>query len=469
MNGHIVVPGEIAVDFWKEDAAKYFFLTHCHSDHVSPRLQRWQQKIYTSELNGQIIHMLYHVPEHLLVTLPLGETVGLGVGADAFQVTAMDADHCPGSVVLLFQGRFGTILYTGDFRRGPSLLDEPALRYAITNGGIDQLYLDNTYCSSECVFPPRQAVIQDVIKYLRHFDDRVIYVGIRELGKEDALISIADALNVKVHVSASRLRLLRLFTDSDVFTTQPSEARLHVVPFRNITRYAEPASDGRPTVALLLTALFVGWPGPAPYSGGKVQVFPYGDHSSFPELCELVRQVRPRRVVPVVRRWASRGWFAHRDLSSRSDMTVFRTYLTTEPPALAPAAAGDGPADQQAAAAAAARRLQAGQPAAPAGQAEGAGEQQCQARATPTAPEARRDSPERWPSQPDGPACPGYPMEPGQAEEPAGDQPLPNDPRRWPYTILDGRLVRLRHVLFTPAEVEAWLGGRCAEVSSSCD
>ena len=31
-------------------------------------------------------------------------------------VTAIDANHCPGSAMFLFEGYFGRILYTGDFR-----------------------------------------------------------------------------------------------------------------------------------------------------------------------------------------------------------------------------------------------------------------------------------------------------------------------------------------------------------------
>ena len=51
--------------------------------------------------------------------LDIGESivVGLdGAGARTATVTAMDAAHCPGAAMLLFQGDFGTVLYTGDFR-----------------------------------------------------------------------------------------------------------------------------------------------------------------------------------------------------------------------------------------------------------------------------------------------------------------------------------------------------------------
>ena len=34
----------------------------------------------------------------------------------AITVTALDANHCPGSAMFVFEGAFGRILYTGDFR-----------------------------------------------------------------------------------------------------------------------------------------------------------------------------------------------------------------------------------------------------------------------------------------------------------------------------------------------------------------
>ncbi len=37
-------------------------------------------------------------------------------GSVSYTVTALDAGHCPGSAMLLFQGCFGTILHTGDCR-----------------------------------------------------------------------------------------------------------------------------------------------------------------------------------------------------------------------------------------------------------------------------------------------------------------------------------------------------------------
>ncbi len=37
-------------------------------------------------------------------------------GSVSITVTAIDANHCPGAIMFLFEGYFGRILYTGDFR-----------------------------------------------------------------------------------------------------------------------------------------------------------------------------------------------------------------------------------------------------------------------------------------------------------------------------------------------------------------
>lgn len=37
-------------------------------------------------------------------------------------ITAIEANHCPGAVMFMFEGDFGRILHTGDFRFHPQIL-----------------------------------------------------------------------------------------------------------------------------------------------------------------------------------------------------------------------------------------------------------------------------------------------------------------------------------------------------------
>jgi len=66
-------------------------------------------------------------------------------------LTFIDATHCPGSVMVILQGYFGTILHTGDFRFHDSVLENSLIR----NLTFDMVYLDNTYCHPKFDFPSK--------------------------------------------------------------------------------------------------------------------------------------------------------------------------------------------------------------------------------------------------------------------------------------------------------------------------
>ena len=81
----------------------------------------------------------------------------------------MPAEHCPGSVMFLFEREEANlqtrILYTGDFRLENLKLE--ALTALHDSQGqplkLDQLYLDTTFCSKEYEnFPPRDEALDHV-------------------------------------------------------------------------------------------------------------------------------------------------------------------------------------------------------------------------------------------------------------------------------------------------------------------
>ena len=63
-------------------------------------------------------------------------------------MTLLPAGHCPESVMFLFEGDKGTVLYTGDFRLGKG---EAARMETLHSGSrtkdITSVYLDTTFCA----------------------------------------------------------------------------------------------------------------------------------------------------------------------------------------------------------------------------------------------------------------------------------------------------------------------------------
>jgi DNA cross-link repair 1A protein len=79
-------------------------------------------------------------------------------------VTLIDANHCPGSVLFVFDIQHSDAiwtrhLHTGDFRANPEMCLHPLLRQP-DNPTIDTLYLDTTYLNAKYGFPAQEECIQ---------------------------------------------------------------------------------------------------------------------------------------------------------------------------------------------------------------------------------------------------------------------------------------------------------------------
>ena len=124
-NGCIIPGTPIVVDFWRVtqlNAADFvFFLTHLHGDHIVGLTSTWRYPIYCSEFTAELLTTQRGVEESLLRPLEVGSSHLVPVpsedGDSAYiTVSVINANHCPGSVMFLFEGSFGKILHTGDFR-----------------------------------------------------------------------------------------------------------------------------------------------------------------------------------------------------------------------------------------------------------------------------------------------------------------------------------------------------------------
>ncbi|KAM6925076.1 5' exonuclease Apollo [Xenentodon cancila] len=298
-NGKIIPHTPLAVDFWyvrKCPGTRLFFLTHMHSDHTAGLTSTWSNRpIYCSPTTATLLRLKLQVKEQWIHPLELGEPYLLpldDIGKEKLTVTLIDANHCPGAVMFLFEGYFGSILYTGDFRYTPSMLREPCLRTNIT---IDVLYLDNTNCDPNRTLPSRQKATQQIKEIIRSHPNHNVVIGLYSLGKESLLLELAMEFKTWVEVSFERMETLKVLELPDVFTTEPGAGRIRVVEQSLICAASVSTwNKEQPTLAILPTSR------PIISYHPSVHVVPYSDHSSYQELEDFVSALNPRSLVPIV-------------------------------------------------------------------------------------------------------------------------------------------------------------------------
>ncbi|XP_076859851.1 5' exonuclease Apollo [Brachyhypopomus gauderio] len=299
MNGKIIANTPIAVDCWqlrKCSHVRLFFLSHMHTDHTSGLTSTWSNRpIYCSPVTATLLRRKLQVKENWIHALEVGEPHMLpldDIGKERMTVTLIDANHCPGAVMFFFEGYFGTILYTGDFRYTPSMLREPCLR---NNTTIDVLYLDNTNCDPTRSIPSRRQACQQMKEIIRAHPNYTVVIGVYALGKESLLVELAMEFKTWVEVDLERLETLQALELPDVFTTEQGAGRFRAVRQSEINASNLLAWNKEwPTIAILPTSR------PVVSCHPNVYVVPYSDHSSYLELEDFVSALRPVALLPIV-------------------------------------------------------------------------------------------------------------------------------------------------------------------------
>ncbi|ETO32563.1 hypothetical protein RFI_04557 [Reticulomyxa filosa] len=289
----------------------------------------------------------------------------------SFAVTAIDANHCLGAVMYLFEGYFGRVLCTGDCRYQRGMFDG----YNVVD--VDRLYLDDTYAntayydfltSDECV-----DVIMSILRKPENRDKRVM-MALDTLGKEELLISMSEKLKTLIVVTKERFEQLKvLFSTQDInmckyFTCDERQGYIHVGTKRDVSlsnldrvnlecqqnaiRYnlKSPmhmhmhmdmdmhmhmhmntnintnmdmdmdmmySNDHAGFIGIICTGWAAGQkmkkeePICSRTDHSRIYKVCYSLHSSFSELCQLVEFVKPRQIIPITNGHFTSRVFTH--------------------------------------------------------------------------------------------------------------------------------------------------------------
>ncbi|KAF9264590.1 hypothetical protein L218DRAFT_958303 [Marasmius fiardii PR-910] len=390
-NGFIL-PYPIRVDdFTQTFDAKLHLLTHTHSDHLQGlQSKSFSQKVYCSEDTKQLVlrieefqernlrdkrlraepirkykHLkvdpIYdstgkivtngHQARDLLTTLHLNSPTQIEYAeGDGVRITAIDANHCPGSVMYLVQGTQGSILHTGDFRAEPWLLESikrnPFLQPYLASGygdspspseivkTLEAIYLDTACVMRTHSVPTKDSATSGLIRLMKLYPfTTLFFINVWTQGYEDILKAIARAFNSKIHLDRYKASLYTHINDpslKNLYTSDPESTRFHACerfsrchvvnvdldgekhprgpPFPNRTRdgrrvvYVNPISSMTPDLweeyqshtEVKLTCI------ESEVRDEEVSslLVPLSRHSPLPELLSFVRLFRPKRIIP---------------------------------------------------------------------------------------------------------------------------------------------------------------------------
>ncbi|KAM9823754.1 protein artemis [Neosynchiropus ocellatus] len=205
--------------------ARAYFLSHCHKDHMKglkgPMLKRKLQfsvtvRLYcsfvTKELllsnpkyafwRGYIVALEVDSPTHIsLVDEATGEK-------EDVLVTLLPAGHCPGSVMFLFEGSHGNVLYTGDFR----LAVGDASRMEHLHSGsrvkdIQSVYVDSTFYDPRFYqIPSREVCLRGISELIGNWISQskyhVVWLNCKAAyGYEYLFINLGQEFSTQIHVN----------------------------------------------------------------------------------------------------------------------------------------------------------------------------------------------------------------------------------------------------------------------------
>jgi len=266
------------------------FISHAHSDHIAPH-----REVILSAPTAKL--MQARMPgtrqEHVL---PFGESRTFEAGPTSFTLTLLPAGHIFGSAMALVQTDPQSLLYTGDFKLRPGLSAEKC-----EPRPAEILIMETTFGRPQYVFPPAPEVLKSVIRFCREAldnDETPVLLGY-SLGKSQELLCGLGEAGLPLMLHGSIFNLTRLyeqfghcFPPYEPYQSGAARGKVLLCP-PHVVGSAMLRNLGRSR-----TAILTGW-AVDPNCRYRYQcdaAFPLSDHADFPQLLELVKQVRPKKV-----------------------------------------------------------------------------------------------------------------------------------------------------------------------------
>jgi putative mRNA 3-end processing factor len=262
------------------------FVSHAHTDHIA----RHELALATTATARLYRHRLG--PRHRVLEMEYRTPIEFA----GMRLTAHPAGHCLGSAMLFADDGHRSLLYTGDFKLGPSATSEIA-----EPPQADILIMECTFGRPQYRLPPREHVIARLLEIVHEAlaNGRTPVIHAYPLGKSQEVTKLLTTNGVPVlqhrvvyEVSCVYQQCGIDLGDFALFEGQPLNGHAVVTLPRTAREYRLPKLGH--TVSIAVT----GWAKDenAKYRLGVDHALPLSDHADFDQLIETVERVEPREI-----------------------------------------------------------------------------------------------------------------------------------------------------------------------------
>ncbi len=284
-NGLKLTKADLAIDFRRRQPRA--FISHAHADHMA----RHEYALCTPETSALY---QFRLGRRLTLEMPYRKPIEWG----GLRLTTYPAGHCLGSAMLLAEddaaprGR-QSLLYTGDFKLGPSATAEQA-----ELPSADVMVLESTFGTPRYRLPPREEVLEQLFTLVRRTlaDGATPVIVAYILGKAQEVTRLLADQGIPV------LQHRKIFQVSRVYEAcGTSLGRYALFEGRAEPGWAVVVPPGTPPLEELRREVRIAVTGWAMDEGAKHRLrvdhaLPLSDHADYDELFEAVARVAPRKI-----------------------------------------------------------------------------------------------------------------------------------------------------------------------------